>query len=111
MAQDEKILRLVGEMERVFDDVVLPHTLTPQRALPPDSTLADLMSACRIHCTPIDEEIQASDCFHCDRFIGCRQNQEGTVILTCWGHETRVRLARGTKRMAVVQVFDEHHVD
>jgi hypothetical protein len=108
MAQDEKILRLVGEMERVFDDVVLPHTLTPQRAVPPDGTLADLLSACRIHCTPIDEEIQASNCVHCDRFIGCQQNQAGAIILNCWGHKTRVRLARGTKRLAAVQGFDEH---
>lgn len=106
MAQDEKILRLVEDMERVFDEVVLPHELKLQHPVEQDGTLADLLRACLINCTPINEEIQASDCFNCDRFVGCHQNKDGAVILECWGHETRVSLARGTQRMAAVKVFD-----
>lgn len=99
MSENEKILQLVDAFEQVFEDVIYPHEAHLQHPVDETSSLDELLRAARIQCLPLAQEIDASVCMSCDHFVGCHRAADGSVVLRCWTHESKRRLARGTAVM------------
>lgn len=109
MIQDRKIMRLIEDFDEVieeFEEVVSQHAATARVPLDQGASLISMLEASTTVCIPIGEEINASLCLACDHFVGCRREASGKIIVHCWTHERRPRLARGTQRMPAPLKFD-----
>ncbi len=100
MTSDEKIVELSAALEKIVQEVAVPHAARLRYPVKAHATLATLLDAARTICRPINEEIDASLCLECDHFIGCNRQSDGSLVIHCWTHQMRVtkpsRLARGT---------------
>ena len=103
--EDQKILRLVEAFEEVFDDVEVRHPAHIASEMPPDASVAKVLGAATTVCLPLNQEISTSLCLQCDHFIGSQRLSDGSLVLRCWSHQARPRIARGTKRLKVVTPF------
>ena len=101
MDAENEILELIETAEQVFDDVVTGHELVAEDGVAENAPLAELLCRAKTVCLPLGQEIDASLCMACDHFIGCHRAKDGSLVLQCWTH--RVRLARGTRELPVVQ--------
>ena len=104
MIQDRKILRLIDIFQEVmeeFDEVVADHPGHLTHPLDTDASLSSLLDATTTKCLPLAQEIDAKLCLACDHFIGCERDENGTIVVHCWTHQKRHRLARGTQELAV----------
>jgi hypothetical protein len=109
MTEDRKILRLVEVFDEVideFEDVVVNHPARLVRAVEEDAPLDALLGAATTMCLPIGQEVDAQLCMACDHFIGCRRGPDGSLVVHCWSHKRRERLARGTAQMPVPIALD-----
>ena len=104
--EDQKILRLVEAFEQVFDDVEVRHAARVASGMSPDAPVGKVLGAATTVCLPLNQEISTSLCLQCNHFIGSQRLSDGSLVLRCWSHRARPRMARGTKRLKVVTPFD-----
>jgi hypothetical protein len=109
MIESRKIMRLIESFDDAIDDFeeVVAHHAAQARA--PSESGASLLSVLEVSttvCLPIGEEIDASLCLACDHFVGCHRDGSGELVVDCWTHQRRPRLARGTQSLAVPLNFD-----
>jgi hypothetical protein len=104
MIRNRKIMRLIEDFDGVideFEDVVASHPALAKKPLKAGVTLVSLLESATTVCTPINETINATLCLACDHFIRCHRDESGGIVVECWTHKRRERLARGTQSMPV----------
>jgi hypothetical protein len=109
MIQDRKILHLIEVFDDVFDefeDVVVDHPAQLSHPVEDSAPLDSVLDAATTLCLPLNQRIDARLCMSCDHFIGCKRNEDGSLVLHCWTHQKRERLARGTQQMPVPVKLD-----
>jgi hypothetical protein len=102
---DKKIMRLVEEFEKVFDDVEVRHEAHMMTTVSDGASVSSVLQAATTMCLPLQQEISASLCLDCDHFIGSQRAADGSLVLRCWTHKARPRLGRGTKTFEI----KKHH--
>lgn len=109
MIQNRKIMRLIEDFDDVideFEEVIAHHAAETKVPLAPGASLISMLEASTTVCLPIGEEIDATLCLACDHFVGCHRDGTGELVVHCWTHESRPRLARGTQSMPVPLKLD-----
>ena len=103
MIQNRKKMRLIEGFDGVideFEEVVVQHPARMKVAPRTGASLLSMLESTTTICLPIDEEVDSSLCLACDHFAGCHRDATGALVVVCWSHKRRDRLARGTLTMA-----------
>lgn len=109
MIQNRKIMRLIEDFDEVIDDfeeVVARHPAQSIAPIDSGASLISMLESSTTICLPIGEEINAGLCLACDHFVGCQRDASGSIVVHCWTHKRRTRLARGTQSVPVPLKFD-----
>ena len=109
MIENRKILHLIESFDDAideFEEVVHHHAAQTQAPVDSGASLFSVLEASKTMCLPINEEIDATLCLACDHFVGCHRDSSGELVVHCWTHKRKPRLARGTATMAVPLKLD-----